>query len=178
MRSPWDARRSIQRYTAEVLGPDWKVELAADRGEFAYPFARVVAVGDVTRSGPALYAELTQPMSVQCYPQPQETVAQSERGAADVLDQLERAFSVGVGKARPLRVPLYDFDGVADEATSYARDDRDFLQVVDFSARFLPDPEDARNVAVVADVRVRWRRAGRLPYGDTHVVESVQVAPS
>jgi hypothetical protein len=178
MRSQWDARRSIQRYVAEALGAGWEVALAADRGEFAYPFARVQPAGDVTRSGPALYAELSQPMSIQCYPQPQDTVVASESAAAEVLDALERAFSVGVGKGRPLRVPLYDYDGVPVEAQSYERDDRDFLQVTDFSARTLSDPEDARNIAVVADVRVRWRRAGRLPYGGTQLVESVKVAPS
>lgn len=178
MRSPWDARRSLQRYVAEALGPEWEVSLAADRGEFDYPFARVQPAGDATRSGPALYAELSQPMSIQCYPEPQSTAVASEQLAAEVLDALERAFSVGVGKGRPLRVPLYDYDGVAIEQQSYTRDERDFLQVTDFSARSLPDPEEARNVAVVADIRVRWRRAGRLPYGGTQLVESVRVAPS
>lgn len=173
MRTPWDARRSLHRYIALALGPSWEVALAADRGEFAYPFARVQAVGDVTRSGPALYADLSQPMSVQCYPEPKATAVASEQQAAEVLGTLERAFSHGVDLGRPLRIPLYDFDGVALEDTSYARHPSDYLRVLDFSGRTLPDPEEARNVAVVADVRLGWRATGRVPYEDTAVVEKV-----
>lgn len=174
MRKPWDARRSLQRYVAEVLGPGWTVALEADRGEFAYPFARVQAVGDLIPIGPALYADVSQPMSIQCYPEPALTATESQAAAAAVLDRLERSVSAGFGKGRPRRIPLYDFDGVPLHETSYARDPRDFLQVVDFSARTLPDPEEARNVAVVADVRVRWRRPGGVPFGDTQPVEEVR----
>jgi hypothetical protein len=175
MRGPWDARRSLQRYLAEVLGRGWDVALEADRGEYDPPFVRVVPATDVTRAGPPRWAELTQTFSIECYPKPMETATESEQQAAGVLDQLERAFSLGVGLGRPLRVPLYDFDGVELEQTSYERGDNDYLQVLDFSVRRLPDPEDARNVAVVADVRCRWRRAGRLPFDSVEqVVENVR----
>lgn len=174
MRSPWDARRSLQRYVAETLGDAWEVALEADRGEIDPPFVRVIPAGDVVRTGSPRWAELVQPFTIDAYPVPAATSPESEQNAAGVIDQLERALSVGVGKGRPLRIPLYDFDGISLEETSYARADTDFLQVLDVSIRRLPDPEDARNIAVVADVRLRWRRAGRLPFDSVEqVVENV-----
>lgn len=178
MRTTWDSLRSVQRYVSEALGPNWEVSVSNDRGEFEYPYSRVSFVGDVLSAGPALYALLTQPMTISCHLEPAESVTASSRAADAVRMALVDAFQVrGVGLGRPRRVPLYDYDAVADSEQSYERHPSDFLTVADFSARLLPDPEEPRRIPVVCDLRVSWHRAGRVPYGDTQPVESVRYEP-
>ena len=65
----------------------------------------------------------------------------------------------------PLRVPLWDFDGkdLYDPATEADRLVCDYMRVTDFSVNQVRDPDNDRRIMVTADIRVSWRRSGRLP---------------
>lgn len=170
--------------------PAFEVRFAGERGDFDPPFARVELVTAGGTSGPALYYERTQPMSIECYPVPAADAEEALFAATAVLDALERGFrGAGVQAGRPLRVPLWDYEGLTlDQAATYRRP-TDFMTLVDFSPRTLPDPLDARRVAAIADVRVKWLldvdraelrgRDGTLAKG-TRIVSSVKtkVQPS
>jgi hypothetical protein len=86
--------------------------------------------------------------------------------------------ATGTGTARvsgaPNRVPLYDYDGIADESGSIYRDPSDFISLVDLSINALHDPVDERLIHVIADTRIGWRRRGRVASG-TKLVDSVRV---
>lgn len=135
----------------------FEVRFAGERGDYTPPFARVQAVTAGGTSGPALYYERTQPMSIECYPKMGEDAEVNVFAATAVLDALERGFRrEGVTEGRPLRVPLYDYDGVSLDEAGTRRQPSDYMTVLDFSPRLLPDPLDARRVAAIADVRVSW----------------------
>jgi hypothetical protein len=168
MRSPVDAIRSVQHYVWRVLhenaGNDsWEVRFAANPGEFAYPFARVQAVGPPVTSGAALYYVVSQPMSIELYEAPREDEEESLMQAMNLQGVLLHGFrGEGVGDGRPLRIPLFDFDGVDLQTEGTERNPSDYLRVEDFAPRLLSDLQDPRRVAVVCDLRVTWRKDANL----------------
>lgn len=141
--------------------PAWEVRLSYDRGEIPEdkPHARVHFVGaGGTSGGPALYYDLTQPFGIECYPVVADTVKESTLLATAVEDVLLAGFrGSGVQAGRPRRIPMWDFDGVGIDETSEARGGSDYMKLVDFSSRQLPDPADPRRVAVMVDLRLSWR---------------------
>lgn len=182
MRSVRDALLSVKCYTADVLGAqgaEWDVRLAQDRGEVTLdmPLAIVEGLADTAFAGASLYAELTKPMQVSCYPVPPDTAEAAILQAADVEELLQQGFRmVGVGLGHPLRVPLYDWDGVDPTAeVSDQRYDSDYLRLDNFTTTQVSNPQDQKLVRVVASFSARWRRTGRLPSGPT--LESVTVNP-
>lgn len=82
--------------------------------------------------------------------------------------------------AQPMRIPLYDYAGVtlAQPATDQLNRPQhmDYLRVVDFNTTQIAEPDDPRNIAVVAALRVSWRRSA-LDVRDTATVQTV-VAPT
>lgn len=167
--------------------PQWEVRLWYDIGEIPEdrPYARVHMVGSGSTSGPALFYEVAQPMAIECYPVPGETVKESTLRAVAVEDALLEGFrGAGVQDGRPRRIPMWDFDGVSAEETSTERGTSDFMRLLDFSSRQLPDAADPRRVAVMCDARVSWRRdldpanlesRDGTPVRGTRLVESVAV---
>lgn len=138
--------------------PQFEVRFAAERGDYTPPFARVELVAGGGTSGPAFYYERTQPMSIECYPAPAQDAEAAMFAAIGVLDALERGFRrQGVAEGFPLKVPLYDYDNVPLSVAGSERLPHDFMRVLDFAPRSLPDPIDPRRVAAIADVRVAWR---------------------
>jgi hypothetical protein len=175
MRTKWDAYRSVRRYVASALeetrGEQWEVLFGDDRGDLSFPFAIVEMVEATPISGPATYADVTQPMQVTLYPEPQESVELGMKAALDVEESLFQAFRVGHGEGAASRVPLYDYNGVSLDEESFARGEHDYLRVEDFTTRLLPDVPDPRRIAVVAGFRVLWRRRGRVPSGSQRVAD-------
>lgn len=97
-------------------------------------------------------------MTIECYPAPALDAETATFNAVAVLDALERGFRrQGVADGFPLKVPLYDYDNVPLTEAGTDRLPHDFMRVLDFSPRTLPDPIDPRRVAAIADVRVAWR---------------------
>lgn len=144
-------------------GDPWEVRFWGERGEITEPFCRVQLIAGAGTSGPSLYYELSQPMAIECYPKRADHPEQAIDQAAAVQDVLVEAFrGRGVDEGRPRRVPLYDYEGISlEQGVTSTRIDSDFLRVLDFSPRLLPDLVDPRRVACVADVRFGWRKAVR-----------------
>lgn len=179
MRTLTDALLSVQKYVYEALGSSWEVRLWQDRGEIVpgASLALVLKVGDTASVGSALYADVTQPMAVHCYPFPKPNADASILQACAVEEQLQTAFRFeGVGLGRPLRVPLYDYSEVVDPVLedSGVRWDNDYMRVEGFSTTQIPEPDDPRRIRVVAGFNVRWVRVGRVPSGTT--LESVSTS--
>lgn len=175
MRTKWDAVRSVRRYFATALeetrGERWEVVFGQDRGDLRFPFAVVEVIEAPPVVGPATYADVTQPMQVTLYPEPQETVELGLEAALDVEESVFQALRVGHAEGRPARIPLFDYQDVSLAEESSARGDHDYLRVEDFTTRILPDVPDPRRIAVVAGFRVLWRRTGRVPSGSQRVAE-------
>jgi hypothetical protein len=174
VRTSVDMELSMKRYMALALGGEWEVRLADEGGTFTPPFALVEALADAVYDGPVVHTDVTQPVTITCYPEPQQTVRESRLVAEGVRDLLYEAFRVGVDLGRPMRVPLYDYAGKEPGEPSDARHPSDYLRLLSFSARLLPDTVDSRRIAVVSDVRVTWRRRGRVSFGK--LVEEVHIA--
>lgn len=179
MRTAIDALRSMNRYIALALGDTWEVRLWTDDVKLPFPFARVTFAGPTLMTGPAMYADVTQPMVVHAYQEPQESVEAGIISALMVEDVLFNAFQGrGAGPVRSgnMRIPLYDYDGVPLDGIESGSDTRftsDYLRVLDFSTSHLHDPQDDRNITVSADIRVMWRRPTHADPGKP--VESLEV---
>ncbi len=144
----------------------WDVVLWGDRADPTYPFCIVKEAGPSLSVGHALYADVTQPMHLTAYPSDAvDDVRAAVLAAERCRDQLERGIATGVGLGRPRRIPLYDYDLAGSDEPSDVRGPYDFLRVVDFGAELLPEPSDPTQVAVVADLRVTWRRDGGVLHG-------------
>lgn len=77
----------------------------------------------------------------------------------------------------PDRVPLYDYFNVplgGHGSVSHARGPRDYVRVLSCSINRIVDPEDDNYWLVIVELRVTWRRAGRV-IGSSQVVQRVQV---
>lgn len=155
MRQPVDALRSVKRHVAANL-PDWEVRLADDDGSMQYPYALVAFVGPSLSTGNAIIREVTQPLTVYCYPEPAETFEKGLLQAEAVSDELWRTF---VGGLEPLRVPLYDYDGLRSDQGSDTRNEHDYLRLEDVQINRVPDPADDRRIIVVCDFRASWKRS-------------------
>jgi hypothetical protein len=182
MRTPTDALRSLKKYVAFSLGDEWEVRFAGEEGAFRRPFARVEeASGARYRMTGAMQMEATQPFSILCHIEEREHVDAARLEAARVQGLLVQAFLVGthapsrrertgfavnstqartVSRGHPLRVPLYDYDGIGvDEAAT--EDDRapnDFMRVTSdplIQVIFPDSVEDLRYV-VAATVTMSW----------------------
>lgn len=181
MRKPNDAWRSLKRYTALVLGNTWEVRLWGEEGKFHLPFAYVARVpGGTTTEGSAYHGgRVTASFAIHCHPVPGNRVEESILVAGDVEHALNIGFRFqGVDLGRPMRVPLYDYDGIPLGAGSNIRHalvdpgsdgvngvHGDYMRVASFGTNLLPDPEDDRRIAVVADIRLSWGVPGRLLSG-------------
>lgn len=169
MRTSIDALRSVKRYLAIALGDDWEVRLDREEGAITLPFASVAFSGQTLVSGPAHETLLTQPMSLYLTPVPGKDGIEAQMLAAEIEDILYEAFRVGVDEGRPMRIPLYDYAGVPTDMGSTARPGPDFLRITDLSMNQSADDDDTRRVTITVDLRVTWRRLGRVPGGDKEV---------
>lgn len=179
MRTNADALRSLKRYAALMLGDDWEVRLPGEEGTFERPFARVV-VADAAqyRAATKYLTEAFAPFAVYTYPAKGATADEALMGALGVEEMLFQGFHVGVpDEGSPMRVPLYDYDGVPLSEPSLARFEHDYLRVSDLSTRHFADPDDRTLWSVVTDVRLSWRRTV-LPVATGLPVTAVTIAPA
>lgn len=184
MRTSTDALRSMADYVAKSLGSEWEVRFEDEEGAFDRPFCRVVAATPMqTRVQNVMVVDCRQTFSLVCYPVEKDSAADARLEGERVVELLYQAFAVGTHTAsygalmtasaevnwrrgHPLRVPLFDFDGVplTVQVTEDERDPRDFLKVdepptfgvIEGTAR-----EDERETlyTVTGDVRVKWTRS-------------------
>lgn len=181
-----DAVRSVRKHFAELLaalGSDylqqgdtsWEVRLWDEKGTLSLPFARIAAVGPDASVGPALYADVTQAMTVHLYPHPAQDTERAIIQADRLRGVVQDAIQFGAARGKAVRIPLWDFAGATGlYDDSEARQPSDFLRVEGLTTERMVDPEDDRYVWVVINFRAVWRRVpGAVP---GHLVESVRVS--
>jgi hypothetical protein len=172
MRTAIDALRSLKRYTAEVLPDEWEVRLAEEQAAFERPFALVGPAGPELYRGPAHTADVVFPCAINLYPEKGSTPEEALIWALETSEFIYQGFRMGVGYGGPMRVPLWDYNGVAlnEVSTEGLRlqgdDDHwhgDYMRVDDLSVNRVKDPDEPTLYTVAVDVRLGWRRVGRLP---------------
>jgi hypothetical protein len=166
---------------ADALLPadDWDVRFFHDEGEFEYPVCVVKSVGAPTLVSNQNWYELTQAYAVYAYPTPPPsatgTPSDAHVAAERVRQMLVDAFaSARLDGARPMRIPLYDYDGLDANLPAAHREQADYMRVVGASVDLQPEPNDPRQTVVVADLRLNWR----VPVGDEPgrgIVRSVEL---
>lgn len=174
MRTSHDVMRSLRRYVSIALGSDWEVRNWIDEGSFAPPIARVAESGPSSYSSRRVVTDVMKPVQIHCYQSPPDSASAARSDARRVEALLVRAIEVGVDLGRPRRIPLYDYDGVADNKPSDARNYYDYMRVLDFSVNSVFDPDDQTIVVVVADLRIAWSAYTTVDVG-AKTVESVRV---
>ena len=197
MRTSTDVLRSMVVYLASALG-DWEVRIADEEGAFDRPFCKVAAATPMrsTPHGPVT-VDCLQTFAIVCYPVEAESPVAARMEAEAVVERLFQAFMVGVHAAshgrkhntgipdkvfqrgHPMRVPLYDFDGVDLFAavSEEARATNDFILITDpptfgvIEGTSRSDEEETL-YTVTGEVRCKWTRATAV-ISDGVVVEEV-----
>lgn len=181
--SSWlhDGTLSRAGVTADALPPadDWDVRFFHDEGEFEYPVCVVKTVGAPTLVSNQNWYELTQAYAVYAYPTPPPSATGTASDAHLVAERVRQllidAFAAArVDGARPMRIPLYDYDGTDPATPAFHREQADYMRVVGASVDLQQEPNDPRQTVVVADLRLNWR----VPVGDAPgrgIVRSVEL---
>jgi hypothetical protein len=166
-RDPYSVMRSLCRHAALVLGDDWNdVRPAEQEGTFDRPFALVERVGSANYSGSAQLRDVSAGFTISCYPRTDEDPDEAMRHSLLCEERLEDGFNSNIyGHGDVFRVPLYDYSGVPFNQSSERRGHCDYLRVTSFAINRIRDAEDQRLWLVAVDLRMGYRRLGRVPYG-------------
>lgn len=98
--------RSLIRYTALMLGPEWEVRPWGTEGEFKFPFARVAVVAPpVVTTGPAHRNDMAMTVAIHAYPKPGSTPDESIMEVERVKELLHRGIEIGFGYSDKLAPP-------------------------------------------------------------------------
>lgn len=173
MRRSLDVLRSAKLYVSMVL-PGYEVRLSSEEGTWERPFARVawstpmslMAVG-------AYHAEMRRTLSVVAWPVESASADLARLAAEDLVEQLTVGFAIGVYapafhevRAHPLRIPIWDYSGVAVNAAvnqTTARATGDFAAIVEPpSIGDIDDPNTELGRLVTCDLRLSWMRSTAL----------------
>lgn len=169
--------RSIKRYLAIVLPPEWELRMWTDEGSYQAPLAKIAESGPTLFTSHRVYTDIVQPVQVHFFLPIADTVSDAMAGARALREQILVAIEIGVDQGRPRRIPLYDYDGLDESEASNARNYYDYLKVRDLSVNTVPDSNVPTGVVVVADLRIEWSQYTTVtPDGVT--VESVPVTTS
>ena len=166
-REPYSVLRSLCRHTALALGDDWNdVRPAEQEGTFERPFALIERTGPAGYTGSAFLRDVAVAFSIMAYPRTDEDPDEALRLALLTEECLEDGFNSNkLPCADVSRVPLYDYSGIPFDESTDRRAHCDYLRVGAFSTARIRDPDDQRLWTVTADVRMGYRRLGRVPYG-------------
>lgn len=183
---PDDILRSLRRYTSLLLqSPPWTVRVQRVRvDDDERPVAIVQESGPMTvphsRAGTLQQGDVQyqQALAIACYPVIGESAAASAEAARQVRTLLVAGFTRGlrtdddppVNIGGPWRVPIYDFDGVPIQGAGREGpvDPYAHMNVDDsFNVRPVQDAVDELRYTVMANLRVSWWAAGRIP-GDSY----------
>lgn len=175
MRTSKDAIRSLARYMAVAFGDGFEVGFFSEEGTFTRPGVVVAAAGgELDGGGTRHTVDVIQPFAVYAYPVEGANVEEGFDNAMAAQETLFQAFRVGVDEGRPMRVPLYDYEGIAIDEGTLLRRYPDFMRVLDLSIERSQAPEDERKWTVTAEIRIGWRRSAELPSG-TRLAQALQV---
>jgi hypothetical protein len=171
MRTPLDSLRSVNRYIALALGPQWEVRLSSEKGTFNRPYARVIQVPSIELVIESWIASRMQAVyQIVCFPEVGQNADESQANMLEAVDLLWQAFGgQGVEGGRIARVPLYDYYGIpltGPEAFAVADDRKtyDFLKV-EGAPSFVPtqDPDDELLWSVGCNITMSWLRSAVVP---------------
>lgn len=165
MRTSIDILRSLKRYIAIALGPEWEVRLLSEEGTFGRPAAQIMEATGQTITGPSHASDLVQTFMVHVFPVPGDTVMESLLAASEAEEKLFQAFRWGIDKGRTARLPLYDYAATPLDEGSSTRRTADYARILDLELSRTQSPSDELLFTVSAEVRLGWRRGGRLPSG-------------
>lgn len=165
MRSSVDVLRSLKRYVAQALGSEWEVRLLVEEGTFGRPAAQIMEATGQTITGPSHSSDIVQTYMVHAFPEPGETVMESLLAASEVEEHLFEAFRIGIGEGKTARLPLYDYSATPATEGSTTRRHPDYAQILDLEISRTQSPTDELLFTVSAEVRLGWRRNGRLLSG-------------
>jgi hypothetical protein len=152
-----DALMSLSRYLSECF-PDYELHVAPQEGEFTRPAIVVRIAGDTVFPRGAWHtADIVQPFIIFIYPRTVETAIEAQRQAIRAEHTLQNAVRFGEGRARPHRIPLYDYsDTPLDQPGPL--EPEGFLRVDDFNSRREADNEQQTSWRIVSNLRLEWRR--------------------
>lgn len=172
MRTSRDALLSLSRYMSRAF-PDYEIGFFSEQGTFARPGVSVRLVGPQLGSGSRHTVDLIQPAAVYVYPPEGESVEQTFDSVMLAEETLWQAFHVGIQEGKPMRVPLFDYEGMGVDEESTRRRYPDYLRIVDLSIDRAQSPEDEKKWTVTAELRLSWRRAALLP-GGTRLAQTLK----
>lgn len=172
--APDDIHRSLRRYAAQALD-GWTVRTQrSEVKDTERPLAVVEPASPITTT----FARATVPQgdvskvqafSVMAYPALGDTPNESRLAASQVQQLLDAIITRGMvdddgaSIAPPLRIPIYDYDGVPVVGAGRAGPVAPYgwAWVEDHSANIVQDPLDHLRFTVPLDVRLSWAEAGR-----------------
>lgn len=176
--------RSIARATAHALGSEWEIGLQSAEGTFSRPYCRVAASTPInSRPHGSSHRDLTRGFSVIAHPTnfsatPESALSEAARVERLLLDGFTRGLHTAAfhaGRAHPMRLPLFDYAGVAFGAP--ASDVIGWLHIIDASVGVIGDPADETAFVVVADLRVSWNEALGLDSGPPVLTVGIEAGP-
>lgn len=174
-----DVVRSVRRYAAGALGEPWTIRLQAsaiadEQRPLAVLEAGPLTAGRSRATVPQGDTEAEMSLTLTTYPvvdlqgDPRAARLAADRLAQLLHDLVEHGYDVpranGRPGAGPLRLPLWDYTAAATSGVSRAGAPfpHDVLWVEDHSSRPIQDPIDPQRWTVVLDMRLSWRRPGRV----------------
>lgn len=170
MRTAADAIRSLNRYVALALGPQWEVRMATEKGTFNRPYARTIQVPSIEVVTEAfMRVRIQSAYQIVAFPEQGATAEDGLMNALAAVEALTTALAPGVDMGRTARIPLYDYAGIPltgpdAAATETNRDPRDFMKL-EGQADIVPyqDPDDDTLWSVAANIRMSWLRSAAVP---------------
>lgn len=167
---------------ALAMGPTWEVRFDGEEGTYKPPFVGVMWTTPEVLVGPSWLSEYTRTIRCNAYPGPQASVADAEKAASDTSNLLYTALRIGVDKGKAMRIPLYNYDGLALTApatdVAHRPSTSDFLRVTSLSIEPLAEPTDKRLMTVLATMRLNWRRPTVDPSRQGPLAQSVKLGPT
>jgi hypothetical protein len=157
-----DVLRSLKRYVAAILDQgDDVYDVKLNREEYTdRPMAVVRALGDTLFDGSRHTIDITQPFEVFVYPpiaDADEPITSSLK-AQRTAQLLAEGFTAGVLPGRAMRVPIWNYDGVAWNAAA-SGPQVGFARMEGFSTQVMVDPDDDSVFTVMLNMRLTWRHA-------------------
>lgn len=177
-RTATDIYRSLKKQVAVILGDEWDVRLVEEEGTFSRPSALVVPTAPATAAEDSqFFAQMLQPFAIYAYAERGESGVESRMKALAAEELLLHGLRFGAGLGRPMRLPLYSYDGVDLLTAADERGYADFARITDLSVGSLQDPNDRTLWTVTCEIRLSWRRVPTVSSAPGAVVESVTAQP-
>lgn len=182
MRTPTDALRSIRRWVGVVLPEPWDIQYGRTEA-MVRPCGVITEVGPTGNSGSAYVRDIDQAYSLFLYPlgfegEPIRSKIEARKWAWEIERALAQGFKVGgVYYSRSMRIPVFDYDGLAwDAPLPVNTAPYDYLVIRrGFSVDPRPDPDQDDLYTIVIGLTADWRMDGDTSRFDGAILQDVDV---